>query len=361
MRSFSVAAIALLALASCTQGARVDCTVAQAPGAELVVRQLDVNSYKSADTLRADASGHVRFDVKVEKESPEFVYVFYKDTRIASLLLQAGDKVRVEADTLGHYSVEGSEESSLLALREEARADFAAVMNGTDDSAELTRAYVEFYRDCVKYVISHPGSMTVIPVLYEQLDAWTPVFSRTTDALIFRSACDSLKAVWPESRFVKALDKEALRRENELKMRQIVGSATETGFPDLDITNVNGERTRLSEVDSRAILVHFWDSADASHKMFNLDVLVPLWERWHARGFEIYAIDVNPDKAVWASVVRAQKLPWVNVNDGRGGLNARMTYNAATLPSTFLIVDGDLSTAVIAGAKDLDKELARFI
>ena len=361
MKNCKLAALALLAVAACSRDAVVDCTVAQAPEAQLVVRQLDINSYKSADTLRADASGHVRFKVEVAPESPEFVYVFYKDTRIASLLLQQGDKVKVEADTLGHYSVEGSEDSQLLAGIEESRSSFARVMNTAQDGTELARSYVAYSRQSVKYVLSHPYSLTVIPVLYEQLDANTPVFSQRTDALIFRSACDSLRTVWPDSRYVKALETETVRREGLLKLDTMLGEASTIGSPDIELPNVNGVRTRLSELDSRAVLVHFWNSADAAQKMLNLEVLLPLWNRWNARGFEIFAVDVNPDKAVWASVVRAQALPWINVNDGRGAVSALLSYNVSELPATFLLVDGDISTAEFNGASDLEKELKKIL
>ncbi|MBR4809468.1 MAG: TlpA family protein disulfide reductase [Bacteroidales bacterium] len=357
MRNFSIVALAALLLAGCTSGARLNLNVPDAPGAKLVVTRLNVNSIELLDTVTTNSSGHAGYKVEVAEGQPEFVYVFYNGTKIASLLLQAGDAVSVTADTLGKYSVEGSPESAKLAGIEAAARRFGSAMLSTDDPAELARIYIEHYRESVKYVLSNQRSLTVIPVLYEQVDEATPLFSQYSDAILFRQTADTLKTVYPESPYVKALDKEASRREHAFSMHRIIGSAGESGFPDLSLSGIAGTPVTLSEIDAKAVLVHFWDSSDAAQKMFNLDVLLPLWKKWHDRGFEIYAIDINSDKAVWASVVRAQELPWVNVNGGRGNVHALSLYNVGSLPASFLLLDGTLSSAVL-DTKSLEKELA---
>ena len=86
------------------------------------------------------------------------------------------------------------------------------------------------------------------------------------------------------------------------------------------------------------------------------------WKRWHDKGFEIYAVDLNPDKSAWASVVKAQQLPWINVNDGRGWTSSSVVmYNVETVPASFLLVDGALSGASLAGENALEKELGRIL
>ena len=361
MRSFSVVLAAALLLAACTPGARVDCTVAQAPDTWLHVRQLDMNSYTLVDSVRTNAQGHMHCNVPVKKGEPEFVYIFYKDTKIASLLLEQGDKVAVVTDTLGHATVSGSPESEALAGIEASAAAFGAAMNATSDPTELAQTYIAHYRECVRYVMQHPYSLTVVPVLFEQLDAATPVFSQYTDAILFRNTADSLATVYPESRYVKALDKEAARRENALAMQSMIANASSMGYPDLEMPGITGNKEKLSAIESKAVLVHFWDSSDADAKMFNLDVLMPVWDKWHGRGLEIYAVDVNPDKSGWASVVKAQKLPWVNVNDGLGAASAVSLYNVTEVPRSYLLVDGDLSSASINGKESLEIELGRVL
>ena len=361
MKNYRLLLAAALLLAACSPKAGVDLTVAGAPDFQIEVKLLDVNVYKVLDTVRTDASGRVQYSLAVKPGQPEFIYLFHGDTRIASLLLSEGENVVVKADTLGNYEVSGSEESRLLADVESRMASFSRDMNSTDDGREMVSRYLAYYRECVRYVMSNPKSLTVVPVLYQQLDANTPVFSQKTDAIIFRQAVDSLKTVYPESRYVKALDKEARRREDIMKMQTMIDSASVQGYPDLLLPDINGKKTALSELDAPAVLLHFWDSASAEDKMFNLDKLLPLWNRWHSRGLQIYAVDMNPDKSEWASVMKAQNLPWINVNDGRGPASPVVgLYHIQSLPVSFLLAGGELS-ATVNSEKELEKELSRIL
>ncbi|MGN1232178.1 MAG: DUF4369 domain-containing protein, partial [Candidatus Cryptobacteroides sp.] len=130
MRNYSkiaaaFAALSLVILASCTRQAKIEGTLADAPSSEVIVKLLDVNRYQILDTVKTDASGRYVYKVNVAQGQPEFIYVFYKDTKIASLLLQAGDRVEVSSDTLGSYSVTGSDETLKLMDVEKDEADFS--------------------------------------------------------------------------------------------------------------------------------------------------------------------------------------------------------------------------------------------
>ena len=348
-------------MAACSPKARIDCTVAGAPDSQVEVKLLDINVYKVLDTVRTDASGRLRYAVDVKPGQPEFIYLFRGDTKLASLLLSEGEKAVVKADTLGVFEVEGSPESVKLADVEGRIARFTKAINATDDNREMSSLFVQFYRECTKYVMENSKSLTVIPMLFQQLDAYTPVFCQHTDAILFRRTLDSLQTVYPDSRYVKALERETVRREDALKVQTMIGSAKPSDYPELNLPDVNGQKVLLSGVEAKAILLHFWDSSSASDKMFNLDRLMPIWERWNGRGLQIYAVDVNPDKAMWASVVRAQNLPWINVNDGLGAASsAVMIYNVASVPTTFLLAAGELSAAP-GGNQGLEKELSRLL
>ena len=355
-------ALAALSLSACADKAGIRGTLADAPNRKIVVKQLDINTFRELDTIKTGADGSFRYDVKVAKGQPEFIYLFYGDTRIAALLLEKGEHVTVEADTLGRYTVSGSEGSEELAKVDRAYVDFIAALQAhADEPTAQTRDYIQHYRDNIKYVMAHPFSLTCVPVFFERLgDA--SIFSMTTDAILFRNIADSLKTVYPESRYVKALDKEAERRIKLLEIENQIKDAPMASFPDIVEPDIKGERKALSEVEAKVILVHFWDANDAAQKMFNLDALMPLYKEFHSRGFEIYSICVTPDKPEWASCVLAQKLPWINVNDGLGGASpAVVTYGVSSVPNSFLIVDGELNTKSISGQEGLRKELARML
>ena len=353
-------AFAALTLAACADKARIRGTLADAPGRQLVVKQLDINTFRDLDTVKTGADGSFRYDVAVKAGDPEFIYLFYGDTQIASLLLEKGETATVQADTLGHYTVSGSTGSEELAQVDKARADFLAALDAHRDTpTEMTRDYIKHYRESLKYVLEHPTSLTVVPVLFERLGE-ASIFATTTDAIVFRNAADTLITAYPESRYAKALVKEADRRIKALELANQLSDAPVSSFPDIVMPDIKGERKALSAVDAKVILVYFWDASDATQKMYNLDALLPLYKDFHARGFEIFSVCVTPDKPEWASSVLAQKLPWINVNDGMGGASpAVVTYGVSSVPSAFLIVNGEMSTDPIPGGADgLRKVLA---
>ena len=329
--------------------------LAEAPESEVIVKLLDVNRYKVLDTVKTDDKGRYTYKLQVAEGQPEFIYLFYKNTRIGSLLLQKGDKVNVNSDTLGKYSVTGSDETLKLMEIEKDEADFndkflstaaeLADMNQSSEQAlslkkELMSQFVAYYRSRVRYILANSHSLTSIPVLYQVVGNGTPVFGQATDALHFRSISDSLKTVYPESKYVKALDKEAVRRQQLLSLGARLQDADELGFPDVELSDVNGQNKRLSMIKSKVVMVYFWNPGDAAQKMFNLDVMKNVYADYHQKGFEIYSIAATADKAAWASVVKNQNLGWVNVCDPLG--TAVTLYNVPSLPYVYLIVDGTI-------------------
>ena len=360
---FLALALAALSLAACSDKAHIRGTLAGAPDKKLVVKQLEINVYKDLDTVKTAADGSFRYDVPVAAGQPEFIYIFYGDTRVAALLLEKGETAVVEADTLGYYTVSGSEGSTELAKVEKAYSDFLlALADNSDEPSAMTKLYVQHYRDCVRYVLEHPYSLTTVPVFFERLGQ-SYVFAQPSDALLVRRGADSLATVYPESRYVKALAKEATRREQLMDLNNRLQDAPEASFPDIVSTDIKGERKALSEVQGKVILVHFWDATDAAQKMLSLDTLLPLYKEYHPRGFEIFSICVTPDKPEWASSVLAQKLPWINVNDGLGATSpAVITYGVTQLPDSFLIINGELNTTPITGGVEgLRKTLAKVL
>lgn len=352
---------ALALAASCTPKVRVTGTLTDAPHTRLLVKQLTTTARDIVDTIETGADGSFAWKLAVEERQPEFVYLYVGDTRIASLLLQKGDRVRIVADTLGNYTVEGSPESLKLQQVEKEFSDFMKRFTLAADAGDreaLSRQYIAYYRSRVKYVMEHPKSLTAIPVLYQQINENFPVFSQGTDAIHFRNVHDSLMTVFPDSRYVKALGREAERRDQQLRMSLKIHDAAEMSYPDLELPSVDGSKVRLGEVAAKVVMVYFWSAADASQKMFNQDVLVPVYGQYHPKGFEIYSVSLDTDKGVWASAVKSQNLPWINVCDGMGSASrAAVQYNIRTLPASFMIVDGVLTDASVHGEASLRKFL----
>lgn len=380
MKRFSILAalvLAVLATAACAKKTRIEGTLAGAPDSQVVVKLLDINTYKVLDTLKTNGSGAFSYKMDVLPGQPEFVYLYYGDTKVASLLLENGDRVSVSADTLGNYTVEGSPESEKLQQIESEYSaflgKFVKELTETDvatASPEEVKAmqrrmgadYVAYYRKALAYVLTNSRSLTTVPVLFQRVTETFPIFNQDTDAIIFANVCDTLKTVYPDSRYVKALEREANARSNALQINQRIQNAPELGYPELNLPDVTGNKVALSSLDSRVVMIHFWSAKEPAQVLFNAEVLRPLYEKYHARGFDIYGVCVDTDKAQWAAVLRNQQLPWTNVCDGLGVASPSLTlYGVDSVPTSTLIVDGALNTTEIEAEAGLRRFLDRTL
>lgn len=361
-----IAALAVV-VAGCSRTARIDGSVHGAESSELIVKLLDVNKYKILDTVSTDAVGRFSYKVRIEKGQPEFVYVFHSDKKLASLLLHTGDKVKMSVDSLGSVLVEGSEESSKLMAVEkdfaDAKSSMMALSRSLSEASEadapairsqLSQSYLTYYRDRVGYIMENSRSMTVVPVLFQFLTETLPVFGQMTDAIHFANAADSLEVIYPDSKYVKALRAEAENRLSQMELASRLSAAEEVDFFDVELPDNSGKRVKLSDVHDKLTLLYFWTAEDASQKMFNLDVLMPVYQKYHDQGFKIYQVSLDVDNGLWARVVKEQGLPWTNVSDISGSASRYISiYNLSKLPAAFFIGGKGLSSAAIKDAESL--------
>lgn len=368
---------AALALAvSCGRTAKITAVVADAPSSDVIVKLLDVNRFEVLDTVALDETGKLTYKVDVEKGQPEFIYLFRGETRIASLILNAGDNVTVTADTTGKYTVEGSEESVKLA---EVEREYSAVLSrmaalayrideainpeyAMELRGQLGKEYVSYYRSRVKYVMENSRSLSVVPIFYQVLGAELPLFGLATDAIHMKNVADSLALVYPDSKYVKALRNEADRRFGYLELQNRIVTAGEIAYPEIELPDTKGQKRKLSEVDAKVIMLAFWTAEDAAQKMFNLDILKPVYEEFHSKGFEIYQVSLDVDKGLWAQVVKEQQLPWISVCDSRGAASEYVTlYNLPGVPAFFIIANGELVDGSVIDEKSLRNILRKYL
>lgn len=368
---------AALALAvSCGRTAKITAVVADAPSSDVIVKLLDVNRFEVLDTVTLDKTGKLTYKVDIEKGQPEFIYLFRGESRIASLILNAGDNVIVTADTTGKYTVEGSEESVKLA---EVEREYSAVLSrmtalayrideavnpeyAKELRSQLSKEYVSYYRSRVKYVMENSRSLSIVPIFYQVLGTELPLFGLTTDAIHMRNAADSLALVYPESKYVKALRDEADRRYGYLELQNRIVAAEEVAYPEIELPDTKGQKRKLSEVDAKVVMLAFWTAEAAEQKMFNLDILKPVYEEFHSKGFEIYQVSLDVDKGLWAQVVKEQQLPWISVCDSRGAASDYITlYNLPGVPAFFIIANGELVDGSVIDEKSLRNILRKYL
>ena len=350
MKSFKLAAAAVIlttAVFSCTRSnTLISGQVADAADTVVVLKSARAGI---CDTLKTGADGS--FSHKLTLSEPEFLYLYYGGRQVASVIALEGDRIKVYTDTLGAYRVEGSEESVRLQKVENAYNSFMRDIQSSlrtlpDPDKAISRRYVEYYRDRVNYVMANSKSLSAIPVFFQKVNENLPVFDQPTDGLIMQTVADSLKSLYPKSRYMDALAKEARQRMKILDLQQKLREAGEIGYYDIELPGMEGTRVKLSESLSKVTMLYFWDSSSSTQKIFNLDQLIPIYNEFAPRGFQIYAVSLVPDKGAWASAVKTQNLPWINVCDTRGVQSPYIgMYGVSSLPMAWFIVDGEIDSA----------------
>ena len=85
-----------------------------------------------------------------------------------------------------------------------------------------------------------------------------------------------------------------------------------------------------------------------------------LYNKYHAQGFEIYQVSLDPDEHFWK--VNTAALPWVCVRDADGMDSKYLTvYNIQNLPSFFLIDKNNSLVKRDIQIKDIDAEIKKLL
>ena len=348
-----------LVVTACNQAstARISATIEGAPNTAIVLEKLNYNRLQTIDTIRTDGAGQFNYKVRLKGNEPYFYYLYREGSPIASLILLPSDQVTVVVPQEGRFTVEGSEESTLFQEVNEAYARASDQIRNltasiTDETPEakvkevnqqLSKLYVDYKRQAIRYMVTHPHSITSAVMAFQKFGDDLPVFGQESDFVILQAVRDSLSSVYPKSEFLTALRDEVDSRARNMELSSRLGDVVVINFPELMLPDMEGQTRRLSELDGKVIVLSFWRVGQTEHKLFNVD-LVDLYKKYHAQGLEVYQVSLDIDKGVWASTVRSQNLPWINVNDGLGvDSPAVATYNVTRIPTMFVIGrDGDI-------------------
>lgn len=360
-----VALVSLSLSCSSEKKSEINVTISDIPSSEVVIKRLDLGSLTVIDTVLLDQTGRFSYLLDVKEGDPDIVYIFHNEKKLASLIVKYQDVIGVTADTSGNYSVTGSVESEKLAQVEKDYAEafskltLLAQQNLQEEASQL---YVDYYRSRIRYIMENSSSLSTIPVIYQTLGDNLPVLGQVTDAIHVKNVSEALLKSYPNSRYVRALASEAKRRMEYMQLQTQISTAEEIGFPEISLTDVNGQTRTLSEVDKKAVLVYFWTSTDAVQKMFNIETLLPIYKDFAPKGFEIYQVALDVDKSNWVRVAKAQNLPWISVCDIRGGASPYIgAYNLGQIPTAFLIYNGSIVDEKFSDGPSLRKVLRKLL
>ena len=312
------------------------------------------------DSTVTNQQGNYRFTVSPPVAAPTFYNIVYKQSSIP-VIVSPGEKVKVNSlcDLGRNYTVEGSDDSKLLkefntmysnGVRSlDSLANLYSETRPTPDNdarrtallREYTQRYVKIKREHIAFIVKNASSMAAVYALYQRLPNDEALFNANDDRVYYRMVADSLADKYPASPHVIALLRDVKTQDDAAALAQQVSrqQAETAGLnhPEITLQDMFGKDHKLSELKNKAILLTFWSVTDPKGPAMNNE-MKELYKEFSGKGFDIYQVSLDSDKASWILAVQAQKLPWTNVIDPNGftGLPA-MSYNVAATPVNFLI------------------------
>lgn len=193
---------------------------------------------------------------------------------------------------------------------------------------------------CNDFVQMHPTSDAILGVL-EHLNA-------TTEAALFEKIL-----LTTESSLGSTAYHNALRSQFEAINANAVPSAGNAGgapgaggavgasgnaAPDIVMRSPSGELLKLRDLRGKVVLIDFWASWCGPCRRENPTV-VRAYEKYKAKGFEVFSVSLDSDKARWTNAIAQDGLVWPNhVSDLAGWRNAAAgAYGVTSIPATFLL------------------------
>jgi len=128
-----------------------------------------------------------------------------------------------------------------------------------------------------------------------------------------------------------------------------------SGLIDITLTDNNGQRSRLSDLRGKVVLLDFHVFA-TENSPARILLLRELYNKYHAEGLEIYQVSIDPDEHFWKQQTAA--LPWISVREDNGLQSSSLTfYNVQSIPDFFLIDRGNNIVGRAQNIKDLEQAI----
>ena len=280
------------------------------------------------------------------------------------------------------YEVSGSNECAKikeLAIGQMAlQATINNIVRNTNLNDDVMRDSIRVilaqYKEGVKnnYIFKEPmkayayfALFQTIALGYENVLVFNPR-SNEDDVKVFAAVATSWDTYYPKAERGLNLHNiaiEGLKNIRIMKAEQqqtVDPSKVEyTGVIDIALPDNKGNIRKLSSLKGKVVMLdfHLFATKESTARIMQLR---ELYNKYHAQGFEIYQVSIDPDEHFWKTSVAA--LPWVCVHSD-DGLNAAELgmYNVRDIPTYFLIDKNNVLQKRDVQIKDIDAEIKALL
>lgn len=379
MKKYVFFALAVLGMASCSEKKfHVEGSITNAKDSVLYLENISLMGPEVIDSVRLDADG--KFSLAgAAQQAPEFYRLRIHD-QIISLSIDSTETVTVNAaypQMASQYEVSGSENCSKikeLALRQmQLQQRAMAVSRNADLTVEQANdsilGMIRQYKDEVKreYIFPDPSKPYAYFALFQALGN-TLIFNPRNDAddiKVFAAVATSWDTYWPDAERGKNLHNIAI--EGMKNVRTIEAEQSKTidaskiqtaGVIEIALNDNKGQIRKLTDLKGQVVMLdfHVFGHKDSPARIL---ALRDLYNKYHAKGFEIYQVSLDGDEHFWKQQTAA--LPWISVRVDEENSGFLTVYNIQTLPEYFLIDRGNNLVSRSQQIEDLEKAIQRLL
>jgi peroxiredoxin len=380
---FKVAAVILAAMtaASCSNNKfNVEGQIANAGDSVLYFENVGLEGIQVLDSVKLGGDGSFAFSGD-PTEAPEFYRLRIAD-QIINVSIDSTETVQIKAEYPGmaaNYTVSGSDNCEkireLTMKQMDLQAKAIAVQKNTALGIKVIgdsiQSLINVYKDDVmkNYIYKEPNKAYAYFALFQTLGQWLIFNPRTEkeDIRAFAAVATSWDTYYPHAERGQNLHNIAIEG---MKNQRIVAAqnqdlevdaskVSEAGVLDIALTDNKGQMRHLTDLKGQVVLLDFHVFA-MDESPARILMLRELYNKYHAQGFEVYQVSLDPDEHFWKQQTAA--LPWVNVRDADGVNSQRlMLYNVLSIPDFFLIDRGNNIVTRAANIKDLEAEIKKLL
>ena len=385
-KTLSALAVSLMMLGavSCSNKKfEVSGNITDAKDSLLYFENMSLNGAVVVDSTKLDADGNFSFAVDAPS-APEF-YRLRIAGQIINVAADSTEHVTIKAaypTMASQYEVSGSDECSKikeLAIGQMAlQASINNIVRNTNLNDDVMRDSIRVilaqYKEGVKnnYIFKEPmkayayfALFQTIALGYENVLVFNPR-SNEDDVKVFAAVATSWDTYYPKAERGLNLHNiaiEGLKNIRIMKAEQqqtVDPSKVEyTGVIDIALPDNKGNIRKLSSLKGKVVMLdfHLFETKESTARIMQLR---ELYNKYHAQGFEIYQVSIDPDEHFWKTSVAA--LPWICVHSD-DGLNAAELgmYNVRDIPTYFLIDKNNVLQKRDVQIKDIDAEIKALL